>query len=280
MTTRPSTDQVPRLDLPDGESIPQLGFGVFQVPPEETAEVVLHALETGYRSIDTAAAYENERGVGEALERSGLPREELFITTKLWNDRQGRDSARRAFEQSLERLGLECVDLYLIHWPAPRQNRYLESWETLCELKAEGLARSIGVSNFLPEHLEPLIDATGTAPALNQVELHPLLQQRELRAYHAAKGMLTEAWSPLGRGQLVGDETISRIADAVDRTPAQVILRWHIQLGNVVIPKSVTPERIEENFGLFDFELSADQLHQIETLDRGERTGPDPATFG
>jgi len=280
MTIRTSPDQVPRLRLLDGNRIPQLGLGVFQVPPEQTPAVVLHALETGYRSIDTAAAYDNEREVGEALRRSGLAREEVFITTKLWNDQQGRESAPGALRRSLERLGLDYVDLYLIHWPAPGQDRYLESWEALCELRAEGLTRSIGVSNFLPQHLARIIDATGVVPVLNQIECHPRLQQRDLRAHHAARGMMTEAWSPLGRGRLLAEETIVGLARAHRRTPAQVILRWHLQLGNIAIPKSVTPERIEENLRVFDFELSAEGVRAIERLARGERTGPDPATFG
>jgi 2,5-diketo-D-gluconate reductase A len=274
------TQSVPLVDFNDGNRIPQLGFGVFQVPPEDTAEIVLRAFEVGYRSIDTAAAYENEAGVGEAIARSGPRREQLFVTTKVWNNDHGHDRARQAFERSLERLNLEYVDLYLIHWPAPASDRYVETWEALCELKSEGRARSIGVSNFLPEHLERIIDATGVTPALNQIELHPRLQQPELRAFHSDHGIVTEAWSPLGKGQLLGDETIRSIASAHGRTPAQVVLRWHTQLGNVVIPKSVTPERIEENFQLFDFELTRDEMEAIHGLDARERTGPDPASFG
>jgi 2,5-diketo-D-gluconate reductase A len=270
----------PSLALNDGNRIPQLGFGVFQVPPEDTAIAVEQALSTGYRLIDTAAAYGNEASVGDALARSDLDREELFVTTKLWNDNQGRDRARRAFEQSLERLGLEYVDLYLIHWPAPGQGLYTETWETLTEFARDGRARSIGVSNFLVEHLERIIDATGTGPAVNQIELHPALQQAELREFDARHGIVTEAWSPLGKGRLLSDPVIGEIADASGRTPAQVVLRWHIQLGNVVIPKSVTPSRIEENFHVFDFELDAEQMTAIAGLDRGERTGPDPARFG
>jgi 2,5-diketo-D-gluconate reductase A len=278
MTTR--AEAVPYLDFNDGNRIPQLGFGVFKVPPDETREIVLKALETGYRSIDTAAAYENEEGVGEALRRSGLDRDEVFITTKVWNDDHGRDRAPKAFERSLDRLGLEQVDLYLIHWPTPAADDYVETWESLCELKEGGRARSIGVSNFLPDHLERIIEASGVTPALNQIELHPRLQQPELRAFHDEHGILTEAWGPLGRGQLLGDAAIEEIASAHDRTPAQVVLRWHIQLGNVVIPKSATPARIEENFHVFDFELSSDEMESIGALDAGERTGPDPATFG
>jgi 2,5-diketo-D-gluconate reductase A len=281
MSTRATATEAPQLELHDGHRIPQLGFGVFQVDPPQTTDVVLHALATGYRSIDTAAAYENEAGVGEAIARSGISREEVFVTTKLWNDQHGRQSAKRALEQSLQRLQLEHVDLYLIHWPAPQRDRYVETWEALCELRSEGRTRSIGVSNFLPEHLDRIIEATGEVPVLNQIELHPLLQQRELRSYHAQRRILTEAWSPLAKGgSLLRHPTITQIAQALERTPAQVVLRWHIQLGNVVIPKSVTPQRIEENYSLFDFELDAEQMQAIERLDAGERTGPDPASFG
>jgi diketogulonate reductase-like aldo/keto reductase len=279
MTSPANPASVPSLELHDSRPIPQLGFGVFQVPPEDTAEAVAHALRTGYRLIDTAAAYRNEAGVGEAIRESGLERDEVFVTTKLWNNSHGRDAALDAFERSLGRIGFEYVDLYLIHWPAPGQDRYVETWEALTELKADGRARSIGVSNFLVEHLQRIIDATATVPAVNQVELHPLLQQAELRDFHAENGIVTEAWSPLAQGRVLGDPGIVRIAEQCGRTPAQVVLRWHIQLGNVVIPKSVTPARIEENFQLFDFELSDDQMRAIETLDRAERTGPDPASF-
>ncbi len=274
------TRSVPHLELNDGHSIPQLGFGVFQVPPEDTAEVVRHALKTGYRHIDTAAAYENEEGVGQALRESGLDRSEVFVTTKLFNSDQGHDTALRAFDKSLDRLGLEYVDLYLIHWPAPDRGKYVESWQALAQFKREGRARSIGVSNFLPEHLERIVEASSVTPVLNQVELHPRLQQPELRRYHEEHGILTEAWSPLGQGAILDDETIGEIASGHDRTVAQVVLRWHLQLGNVVIPKSVTPERIEENFALFDFELSSEEMDKIAGLDKGERTGPDPKTFG
>jgi 2,5-diketo-D-gluconate reductase A len=270
---------VPYLDFNDGHRIPQLGFGVFQVPPEDTAETVQHALRTGYRSIDTAAAYENEAGVGEAIRESGLGRDELFITTKLWNRDQGHDSALRAFEHSLERLGLDYVDLYLIHWPAPDRGKYVETWQAFTALKEDGRARSIGVSNFLPEHLERIIDATGVVPALNQIELHPRLQQSELRRVHEQHRILTEAWSPLGQGAALDEPPIKELAREHRRTPAQVVLRWHIQLGNVVIPKSVTPERIEENFSIFDFELAEDEMAALAELDAGERTGPDPRTL-
>jgi diketogulonate reductase-like aldo/keto reductase len=280
MSTHPDTATVPALEQNDGRTIPQLGFGVFQIPPEETAAAVGHALSTGYRAIDTAAAYGNETGVGKAIRASGLARDDVFVTTKLWNNDHGRDAALRAFERSLERLRFDYVDLYLIHWPVPAQDRYVETWQALCELFEQGRARSIGVSNFLEDHLERIIDASGLVPAVNQIELHPRLQQRELRRFHDQHGILTEAWSPLGQGTLLDDPTIARVAAAHGRTPAQVILRWQIQLGNVVIPKSVTPARIEENFRIFDFELSDQEMRTIEGLDAAERTGPDPARFG
>jgi diketogulonate reductase-like aldo/keto reductase len=260
--------------------MPQLGFGVFQVPAEETAETVVHALETGYRAIDTAAAYGNEDGVRDGLQASGLDRSDVFITTKLSNDDHGRERAHRAFSESLQKLGGDYVDLYLIHWPMPARDQYVETWETLCSLREEGHVRSIGVSNFQIPHLERIIDATGVVPTVNQIELHPRLQQRELRRFHAEHGILTEAWSPLGKGELLDDPVIEEIAAAHDRTPAQVVLRWHIQLGNVVIPKSVTPSRIRENFQVFDFELSSEEIERLAELDRGDRTGPDPDTFG
>ena len=277
MTTQ--TTSVPYLDLNDGNRIPQLGFGVFQVPAEETAETVSEALRIGYRLIDTATAYGNEEGVRDALKASDLERSGVFITTKLANSDHGRDRTRRAFQQSIEKLGGDYIDLYLIHWPIPSKDLYLETWETLATLKDEGSVRSIGVSNFQIEHLERIIDATGVVPTVNQIELHPRLQQSELRRYHAEHGILTEAWSPLGKGQLLDDPVIQEIASRHGRTPAQVVLRWHIQLGNIVIPKSVTPSRIEENFQVFDFELSEPEMRRLAELDRGERTGPDPDTF-
>jgi 2,5-diketo-D-gluconate reductase A len=277
MTTQ--TTSVPYVDLNDGNRIPQLGFGVFQVPAEETAEAVRHALETGYRLIDTAAAYGNEEAVRDALQTSGLDRGEVFITTKLFNTEHGRDKARKAFEQSLSKLGGDYIDLYLIHWPVPSQDRYVETWEALCALREEGRVRSIGVSNFQIEHLERIIDATGVVPTVNQIELHPRLQQPELRRFDAERQIATEAWSPLGQGELLDDPVIEAIASEHDRTPAQVVLRWHIQLGNVVIPKSVTPSRIEENYQVFDFDLGDDEMQRLSELDRGERIGPDPDTF-
>ena len=277
MTTQ--TTSVPYVDLNDGNRIPQLGFGVFQVPPEETAVGVDHALQAGYRLIDTAAAYGNEEGVRDALLASGLDRGELFITTKLANADQGRDRARRAFQHSLEKLGGDYIDLYLIHWPIPGKDLYVETWETLCALKEEGHVRSVGVSNFKPEHLDRIVDVTGVVPTVNQVELHPRFQQPELRRYHSERGITTEAWAPLGRGKFLDDPVIQAIASQHDHTPAEVVLRWHLQIGNVAIPKSVTPSRIEENFQVFDFELSEDEMRRLDELDRGERTGPDPDTF-
>lgn len=275
----PDTTAVPALELNDGHRIPQLGFGVFQVPPEDTGQVVSQALSVGYRSIDTAAAYRNEAGVGEAVRASGLDRESVFVTTKLWNNSHGHDAALRAFEKSLARLGLDYVDLYLIHWPVPSRELYVETWRTLIEIKGDGRARSIGVSNFTVEHLERIIDATGVVPAVNQVELHPGFQQPELRSYHSRHGILTEAWSPLAQARVLDDVRLGEIARHHGRSPAQVVLRWHIQLGNVVIPKSVTPARIEQNFQLFDFELSDHEMDAIARLDRRQRIGPDPEAF-
>ncbi len=280
MTINENTISVPTLQCNDGNNIPQLGFGVFEVSPEDTTDAVLHAIQVGYRMIDTAAMYGNEAEVAEAIARSGLERSELFITTKLWNDDHGRDRTRRAFELSLERLSSEWVDLYLIHWPAPAQGRYVETWQAMCELREEGRARSIGVSNFLPEHIEQITDATGVAPAVNQVELHPRMQQRELRAFHEKHRIVTESWSPLGRGALLDDPVVGNVAAQTGRTPAQVLLRWNVQLGCVVIPRSVRAQRIEENAQIFDFELYQEQMEAIAQLDREERIGPDPARFG
>lgn len=272
--------QVPTITLHDGVEIPQLGLGVFQVPPEQTQEIVELALEIGYRHIDTAAAYGNEREVGAAVAASGIPRSEIFVTTKLWNNDQGFDSALRAFEGSLERLGDDHVDLYLIHWPAPEQGLFVETWRAFERIHSEGGARTIGVSNFRLEDIERLESEAERRPTVNQIELHPWLQQRELRDWQASRDVATEAWSPLARGgELLGDETIAEIAEGHSKTPAQAVLRWHIQLGNIVFPKSVNPERVRENFDLFDFELSGEEMERIGALDRGERIGPDPATF-
>jgi 2,5-diketo-D-gluconate reductase A len=276
MTTTPQTMTV---ELNDGRAMPQLGFGVFQIPPGQTVAAVSHALRTGYRAVDTAAAYGNEAQVGEAVRAAGLERDSVFVTTKLWNDDQGREQAPRAFERSFERLGLDAVDLYLIHWPAPSRDRYLETWQALIELRDAGRVRSIGVSNFEIEHLERIIDATGVVPAVNQIELHPRLQQRQLRRFHDEHGIKTTAWSPLAKATILEDPTIVALASQHGKTPAQVILRWHLELGNIVIPKSVTPARIEENAAIFDFRLDDDALRAIARLDAGERTGPDPKTF-
>jgi 2,5-diketo-D-gluconate reductase A len=274
-----SATQVPTIGLRDAGQIHQLGFGVFQIPPEETAEAVARAFETGYRHIDTAQGYENEAGVGQGFRASGLSREDVFITTKCANGRQGRDEAKKALHESLDKLELDYVDLYLIHWPLPAVDKYVDTWQALIELREEGLTRSIGASNFQPEHLARIVDETGETPSVNQIELHPYLQQAGLRREDADRGIVTEAWSPIAQGAVLGDPAIGEIAEAHGKTPAQVVLRWHLQLGNVVIPKSVTPERIEENFDVFGFELSDEQMGAIEALDRGERTGPDPDTF-
>jgi diketogulonate reductase-like aldo/keto reductase len=263
----------------DGEEIPQLGFGVFQVPPGETEVAVARALEAGYRHIDTAAAYRNEAGVGLAIRASGLERGEIFLTTKCWNEDQGYEQARRACHASLKQLEMDHIDLYLIHWPVPAHDRYVETWKAFTELQEEGLVRSIGVSNFQQEHLERIIAETGVTPAVNQIELHPHLQQAGLRREHDDLGILTEAWSPLAQGEVLGEPTIREISEHHRRTPAQVVIRWHLQLGNVVIPKSVTPSRIEENFDVFGFELGGEEMEAIAGLDQGRRTGPDPDTF-
>jgi 2,5-diketo-D-gluconate reductase A len=271
--------EVPVLTLHDGVEIPQLGFGVFQIPPEETQEKVEEALGVGYRHVDTAAAYRNEAGVGAAIAATGVRREDVFVTTKLWNSEQGYDSTLRAFEQSLERLGTGHVDLYLIHWPLPSKDLFLDTWRAFERIREEGGARSIGVSNFRVEDLERLEAEADRRPSVNQIELHPRLQQPELRAWGAEHDVATEAWSPLAQGELLEDGTIETVAAHHDRTSAQAILRWHLQLGNVVIPKSSSPERIRENFEVFDFELSEDDMAALERLDTGERTGPDPGTF-
>jgi diketogulonate reductase-like aldo/keto reductase len=263
----------------DGEEIPQLGFGVFQVPPDETEEAVIRALNAGYRHIDTAAAYRNEGAVGQAIRASGVDRGEVFVTTKCWNEDQGYEQAKRACHASLERLELEHIDLYLIHWPVPAHDRYVETWKAFIELQQEGLVRSIGVSNFKEKHLERIISETGVTPAVNQIELHPHLQQQGLRREHEDLGILTEAWSPLAQGAVLEEPTIREIAEHHAKSPGQVVIRWHLQIGNVVIPKSVTPSRIEENFDVFDFELGGEEMEAIKGLDQGRRIGPDPDTF-
>ena len=268
------------VELSPDVLIPQLGFGVFLVPPRETAQVVEQALAAGYRHIDTAAQYRNELGVGQAVRASGLNRGEVFVTTKCANPDHGYDNARRACEASLAALDLGPIDLYLIHWPVPSKDLYVETWRAFIDLRAEGMVRAIGVSNFTQAHLRRLIDETGVVPSVNQVELHPRFQQAELRRTHAQHGILTEAWSPLGRGRILDDHTIAAIASGHGRTPAQVVLRWHLQLENIAIPRSVNPARIEENFQIFDFELSDDEMRLIAELDAGRRIGPDPARFG
>ncbi|GGX22579.1 aldo/keto reductase [Streptomyces noursei] len=271
---------VPSITLNNDVTMPQLGFGVWQIPDDEAFTAVSHALEAGYRSIDTAAIYGNEEGTGKALRASGIAREELFVTTKLWNSEQGYDSTLRAFDASLAKLGLEYVDLYLIHWPLPARDTYVDTYKAFEKIYSEGRAKAIGVSNFLPAHLERLLGETSVVPAVNQIELHPQLQQAESRAFHARHGIATEAWSPLGQGKgLLTDPTIVKIAGKHGRTPAQVVLRWHLQVGNVVIPKSATPSRIRENFDVFGFELDGEDLSAVAGLDSGTRLGPDPATF-
>jgi 2,5-diketo-D-gluconate reductase A len=270
---------VPAIELHDGVSIPQLGFGVFQVPPKETQQAVEVAFEVGYRHVDTAAAYRNEAGVGAAIAASGLPRAEVFVTSKLWNSEQGYDSTLRACERTLAELGTDRLDLYLIHWPVPTGDRFLETWRAFERIREEGKSRSIGVSNFRVDDLERLHAEADAVPTVNQIELHPRHQQATLRAYHHEHAIATEAWSPLAQGAVLGDETIAAIGAHHGKTPAQVVLGWQVQIGNVVIPKSVTPERVRENFEIFDFELEQDELEAIAGLDRGERIGPDPATF-
>jgi 2,5-diketo-D-gluconate reductase A len=267
---------IPEITLHDGARIPQFGFGVFQIPPDETADAVRSALEAGYRHIDTAQMYGNEEAVGEGIRRSGIARDDIFVTTKLNNDRHGHDDAINALDESLRKLGTDHVDLFLIHWPQAKLRKYVQTWQAFEKLTADGRARSIGVSNFQPEHLDVLAKETGTVPAVNQIELHPGLQQAQLRAYHQAHGIITEAWSPIAQGKVLDDPVITELARKCDRSPAQVVLRWHIQLGNVVFPKSSTPSRMRENIGIFDFELGAADMAAIGELDRGMRTGPHP----
>lgn len=273
------TTPIPTITLNNGVEMPQVGFGVFQVPNEETTAAVGSALKAGYRSIDTAAIYGNEEGVGAALAQSGIAREDLFITSKIWIADMGYEQALEAFDASLERLGLDYLDLYLIHWPAPEKNLYVETWKALEKLYAEKKIRAIGVSNFQPEHLEQLVAEGTIVPAVNQVELHPALQNREVVAANAQHGIVTEAWSPLAQGAMLTDETIVGIAQAHEVSAAQVILRWHLQQGRVIIPKSVTESRIIANLNLFGFKLTSDELASIDALDRDGRTGPNPDTF-
>ena len=274
------SSKVPPIILNNGVEMPQLGFGVWQVPDDEAERAVATALEAGYRSIDTAAIYGNEEGTGRAIAASGVPRKDIFVTTKLWNADHGYDSTLRAFDVSLEKLGVDYLDLYLMHWPAPKRDKYVDTYKAFEKLHADGRIRAIGVSNFEPDHLQRLIAETSVIPAVDQIELHPHLQQHAAREYHAEQGIATEAWSPLGSGKgLLEVPAIVAIAQKHGRTPAQVVLRWHVQLGNVVIPKSVTPSRIKENIEVFDFTLDTEDLAAISALNEDRRLGPDPATF-
>jgi 2,5-diketo-D-gluconate reductase A len=275
----PSMTEAPSLKLHDGRTIPRIGLGVWQTPDDVAVAAVQSALQAGYRHVDTAAIYGNEPGVGAGLRASGVARDEVFVTTKVWNEDQGRAKALRAVEASLKRLQLDHVDLLLIHWPAPRRGLYLETWQALIDARQAGYARSIGVSNFEVEQLDRLIAETGVKPVLNQIELHPRFQQRRLREAHAARGIATESWSPLGQGTLLADPVIAQIAAKHGRTPAQVIVRWHLDSGLVVIPKSVSPQRIQENFNVVGFALDAQDMALIERMDRADgRIGPDPMT--
>ena len=275
--------EVPNITLNDGSAIPQLGFGVFQIEPENTVEAVSEALEIGYRHIDTAEMYGNEKEVGEAIRASGLDRGDVFVTSKLNNSFHEPQDAREAFDRTLSDLGFDYVDLFLIHWPLPTlyNGDFVSTWQTLEEFKSDGRARSIGVSNFQVEHLEQLAADTDTVPAVNQIEVHPYFTNEAVREYGREHGIVTEAWSPIAKGGVLEDSTITQIADKVGKTPAQVVLRWHIERGDIVFPKSVTPSRMKENFELFDFELGSDDVDEISALDRGEdgRTGPHPDTF-
>lgn len=270
---------IPSLTLNNGTSIPQLGFGVFQIPPDDTRQAVLTALESGYRHIDTAEMYGNEKEVGTAVRESGLARGDVFVTSKLNNGYHAHDAALTAFDRSLDDLGFDYLDLFLIHWPLPGIGDFTETWHALEEIYASGRAKAIGVSNFNPHHLERLAGTSSTVPAVNQIEVHPYLAQDDVRAYGADRGIATEAWSPIAQGKVLGDPVITAVAERLERTPAQVTLRWHIQRGDIVFPKSVTPARVAENSRIFDFALSPDDMAAITALDRGERTGPDPDTF-
>ena len=275
---------IPTITLNDGNTIPQLGFGVYQIEPEDTVEAVSKALEIGYRHIDTAEMYKNEQQVGEAIKNSGIPREDIFITSKLNNGFHKPDDARKAFDETLSKLGTDHINLFLIHWPLPTlyEGDFVSTWKTLEEFKKDGRAKSIGVSNFQVPHLEKLAAESETVPVVNQIELHPYLLNDAVSAYGAAHNIATEAWSPIAQGGVLDDEAIKMVAEAVGKTPAQVVLRWHIQRRNIIFPKSVTPERMEENYGIFDFEeLSFEQMSAIAALDKGEagRTGPNPDKF-
>jgi len=271
--------EVPTITLNNGVVIPQVGFGVFQITPDDTIQSTLNALEVGYRHIDTAEMYGNEKQVGEAVAASGLARSEIFVTSKLNNGFHARDAALRAFDETLDALGFDYLDLFLIHWPLPSIGDFVETWKAMREISESGRVKAIGVSNFQEAHLQRLFDETSIVPAVNQIEVHPYLVQDSLRAFGAAHGIVTEAWSPIAKGKVLADEVIVSIAEKVDKSPAQVTLRWHIQRGDIVFPKSVTRSRVEENFAIFDFELSDDDMRSITELDRHERTGPDPDTF-
>lgn len=272
--------KVPAVKLNDGSKIPQLGLGVWQVPDDQAAASVKEALAAGYRSVDTAAIYGNEAGVGAGLRAAGVARKDLFVTTKLWNDKHDFDAAHKALDESLEKLGLAYVDLYLIHWPVAGSDKFVDAWRAMVEMKADGRARSIGVSNFTQANLERIIDATGVTPSVNQIELHPGFAQRELRAFHAKHGIATESWSPLAQGGITKEKTILELARKHGKSPAQVTLRWHLQHGLIVIPKSVTPARIRENIDVFDFELSSAEMDAIDAIKEAGRLGPDPEKFG
>ncbi len=278
-----SAPQVPDLVLNDGNRIPQFGFGVFQIPPADTASAVRTALEAGYRHIDTAEMYQNEKGVGQGVRDAGVDRGEVFITSKLNNGFHKPDDARRAFDTTIEALGFDYVDLFLIHWPLPTlyDGDFVSTWQTLEEFKSDGRARSIGVSNFQVHHLERLARDTETVPAVNQIEVHPYFTNDAVRAYGIEHTILTEAWSPIAQGDVLDDPVVGQIAQKVGKSPAQVVLRWHIERGDIVFPKSSTPQRIKENIDIFDFELSDDQIDELTGLDKGEagRRGPDPDTF-
>ena len=277
MTSAPFS---PIFTMSDGAMIPQLGLGVYKVADAEAERLVAGAIEAGYRHIDTAKLYLNERGVGDGMRASGVPRAELFVTTKLWNDDHGYEQTLAAFEESRARLGLDYVDLYLIHWPAPKQDKYVQSWRAMQKLKADGVVRSIGVSNFHIHHLQRLIDETGVVPVLNQVELHPWLPQRQVRAFDDDHGILTESWSPLARGRVIGDPVLDALAGKHGVSPAQIVIRWHVQQGIVVIPKSVSIARIRENADVFGFQLDDSDMAAIAGIETGERTGMDPDDHG
>lgn len=267
------------IQFSDGNSIPQVGLGVWQATQEQAQSAVSHALKSGYRHIDTASIYQNEEGVGRGIKDAGVARDQLFITTKVWNDAQGFDSAKTALEASLDRLQLDYIDLLLIHWPTPKKDLYVETWQALIEAQKQGKVRSIGVSNFNPQHIQKLIAETGVAPVINQIELHPYFQQSELRQFHHDHDIVTQAWSPLGQGEVLRDPVIERLAEKYAKTAAQIIILWHLQLGNVAIPKSVTPQRIEGNLAVFDFELSHADMLEIQNLDKNHRMGPNPLDF-